>query len=592
MCSDTETPTPFDLMIMKCVANRELNTYRAANDCLQARVEVLTIKEHLECIAATRRRPIASSPQNKAIPISTFARGGKRHGQYQRRKNLQNKFFLSLQHAVVTQQAGSTFSVEYPETTAELFMQHLQVKQNFSTAFESNYKRNLDLRRECFSFQTNNFIQLSDSSRTSSDSTVANDQETNLLKQITLPSVSCSEYVPGAGIETSNLMIETIFSHVMQESFPVTFKSATLKGCRTVLIKIMHGGMDGFADHVEKGEPLMQMASSVSESTDSMPSTAISSMYSLASSALSSSSSSTYAFEDFPPVFFGGNRSTPALLTISFVLKDYESSFAVDSAVSVVSIDLLIVVDSSYQMGFHQTFQVNKMSLKIGEDIVAQTALQTSTTFRKAISDLMPMFLKVVAPNDTWIFVHENDVSKLKPLATSRDSLDLAVAETQRLKIALGGKMCVYPTNGELGGKHNRSSSIEESIDIGVVVGISCIEDKFLASIINIAREKQVSEIVAPGQILISSMKELAREFTEDAGNLSVEDLCTFCNEDGKVKHNGVLLPLSTFYESELSYFVQCTNEEINALKATSTTSTVHYKKSNKKASDKHNGAS
>lgn len=79
--------------------------------------------------------------------------------------------------------------------------------------------------------------------------------------------------------------------------------------------------------------------------------------------------------EGLDNVSFGDNRAVPASLTVSFILKNQESSYQLDPVGSVLSVHLNLRVCMSYIGGPHQSYSLLSLSLIIGKQIIATTAL-------------------------------------------------------------------------------------------------------------------------------------------------------------------------------------------------------------------------
>lgn len=202
-----------------------------------------------------------------------------------------------------------------------------------------------------------------------------------------------------------------------------------------------------------------------------------------------------------------------------------------------MTIQLNIIVDFSYTGGRHELYTIESMDLCIDNSVVATSTLQYSSSFRQSVADVCPMIMKIIEPNDSWRFVEKN-------------------SEMQRLKIALGGKLCALP--------ESLNGSLNETLSIGVVLGVT-EEDStsdYAVFIMQIVHDQNLAELLTITNPLISKLKEIAGAFVAEAGDMDAESLQSFCTTNKH--HNCQVVPLSYFKELELGLILNASRNEVH----------------------------
>lgn len=516
LLTECEDPKPFDVTINNFCQDRDVQRNRAANDMLIKRAVVLELKELLTTVALSRdgKRVSLLSRSTSIIPVDTFAKAMKsRPGAGKRRAALRDNLFCSIAKEAAQlrrQSSNLVTSASEIDTVPTSVLLQTYIRHNVETLNAAAQKlrsaNKLSYEKE-FSLLTNSFI----------DICISADKSTPLL----LPSVCVARIPAEVGSAVANGALGDIFGVISREIFPI---GSPLGKYENAMVRIIHNGMMGFAVAADHPNDCLSMSTSAN----------------------SGQSNDTITDIISPYVSFGGDSTLPASMTVAFVLLDYEPSQVGTVSGAIVSVELTISIDTSYTCGVHQEFKVESLALLINGQMVEKTVLKQSSAFLKSVSDLMPHFVQVTSPNDTWNFA-----KKSFELGSSiNDCNDL---ELQRLKISLGGKICVL--NASISDKD------EERLNFGLVVGMERGDDESLyVSVLEMKEGKTFAELLSPHSHLVSKLTQVARAYAEEIGDLDSEQFAAYCLQNDE---KGVAIPLSLFKCHELIAIVDNKRKDI-----------------------------
>lgn len=498
---DTNKSKPFDLVLYAIAEDRLTQNARKGEDMFHVRVATLEIMENLEKIAINQRgKQIyhGRANGNDGIPTTTFARKFKsRPNAGRRRQQLKELASLRVRQIVRSHNDQTASALMTCVPTSQLFETHTR-KINVESKSQSWIKARQDLVRDTvslFSLGTNKFNELEDLSP-------------NSKEQFEFPSVSM-HMMNHEIVHNENTVIQRIFQDlyvlVTNEIFTIGLANENTLHC--TMVRIVHDGIHGFSEKQ-------------SEETEGLDS-----------------------------VSFGENRAVPASMTVSFVLKNQESTYQLDPTGSVLSVHLNLRVCMSYEGGPHQSYSVSSLSLVLGEQIVANTTLQQSSAFRRNVSELLGSSFTLTSPNDTWRF--PSIVHLRKSSAEVLEDFEL-----QRLKIVLGGKLCAFP-------QETRNSS--DNISIGVVIGVDVIntesttfDDKYYVTIFQIVESQSLAGLLAQNSGVFSNLQTIATQYVEEHGDADMQKFLAQGPRD-----SAVIMSTNEFCQHELGLFVKRTKEQI-----------------------------
>jgi len=499
---------------------------------LSTRTEILELQLVLGEVSVANRAnlklKISSSTASKT-EFTSFAKFSRsRPNACERRKNLANIYSLGLQQAVQTSKSIISSSSSSPpsETISDNFRKFIFKPDStqISKAMEKSRSSSITEYEMLLALNT----------------TLTSIEITPNIDRIDLPSVFIGKiFMLPSATETVSKLLSSLFQEVCREALPFTLEAPEEK-IEFIYVKILHNGMNGFTKISISELELLPGESSNSTIMDIVNET---------------------ERDNMEAAVFGGDRTSPAVMTISFPMNSWYPSNTVGSKKGdIVIIDLDVNLRTSFQLGTHQEFEPLSISLLIGSEIVATCSLNSSASFSKNVSNLTSLAFKIVAPNLT-IWKYDAKISSISNGINTSNDLNVSELEIQRLKIEFGGKLCITDVFSD---STSSMCVTSEIYGVGVAVGVEMNDDHgFYVLIVEISRHSQL-ELLSPGSPLISDLRRYAQLFCVDVGDSIFHDLEAYCEKMG---HRLIVLSLNEFLERELSTYSECMQKKIDDFK-------------------------